>query len=128
MGRAFPSPSSTHPSNNKITTASTTTKIDTTIGAVTSAGNNNSNIPKCENCGQGRVFEFQLTPHAISELEAEDDEVGMEGMEWGTVVVGVCAGDCFRGGSEGDYIKGDRGEGEGKVTWLEEWVGVSWED
>ncbi|KAL8729862.1 MAG: hypothetical protein Q9181_004850 [Wetmoreana brouardii] len=72
-------------------------------------------MPACSNCGGKKVFEFQLTPHAISHLEAE--EVGLEGMEWGTVVVGVCERDCV-----------ERGVPEGKVWWVEEWVGVSWEE
>lgn len=41
----------------------------------------------------------------------------MEGMEWGTVVVGVCGGDCV-----GKDVR------EGKVGWVEEWVGVCWEE
>ncbi|KAL8923312.1 MAG: hypothetical protein Q9208_004712 [Pyrenodesmia sp. 3 TL-2023] len=72
-------------------------------------------VPACGNCGGKRVFEMQLTPHAISELEAEEE--GVEGMEWGTVVVGVCDGDCVEKGVE-----------EGKVGWVEEWVGASWEE
>ncbi|KAL8752856.1 MAG: hypothetical protein Q9184_005599, partial [Pyrenodesmia sp. 2 TL-2023] len=72
-------------------------------------------VPACGNCGGKRVFEMQLTPHAISELEKEEE--GVEGMEWGTVVVGVCDGDCVEKGVE-----------EGKVRWVEEWVGVSWEE
>lgn len=41
--------------------------------------------------GGERVFELQLIPHAITELEAED--VGLQAMQWGTVVlwVGLCA-------------------------------------
>ncbi|KAG7006135.1 hypothetical protein G7Y79_00016g041200 [Physcia stellaris] len=70
-------------------------------------------IPRCETCGGGRVFELQLVPQAIAELEVGDE--GMEGMEWGTVMLGVCAGDC------GDA----RGEG---WAWREEWVGVQWEE
>lgn len=68
-------------------------------------------IPRCESCRKERVFELQLTPHAIAELEAE--EVGLEGMEWGSVAVGVCAGDCSEGKGWG---------------WREEWVGVQWEE
>ncbi|KAL8999620.1 MAG: hypothetical protein Q9169_001580 [Polycauliona sp. 2 TL-2023] len=74
-----------------------------------------SRIPNCMNCGARRVFEFQLTPHAISELER--DEEGLEGMEWGTIVVGSCEKDCV-----------ERGVEDGKVGWVEEWVGVSWEE
>ncbi|KAL8858381.1 MAG: hypothetical protein Q9178_005062 [Gyalolechia marmorata] len=72
-------------------------------------------IPNCSNCGAKRVFEFQLTPHAISELEREEE--GLEGMEWGTIVVGSCEKDCV-----------ERGVEDGKVGWVEEWAGVSWEE
>jgi len=72
---------------------------------------NGSNMPSCQVCGTDRVFEVQLTPQLIVDLEKE--EVGFDGMEWGTVIVGVCGVDCDRGLSE-DY--------------LEEWVGVQWED
>ncbi|KAL8844434.1 MAG: hypothetical protein Q9176_001344 [Flavoplaca citrina] len=74
-----------------------------------------SRISNCMNCGARRVFEFQLTPHAISELER--DEEGLEGMEWGTIVVASCEKDCVEKGVE-----------DGKVGWVEEWAGVSWEE
>ena len=74
-------------------------------------------IPRCTNCGAQRVFEVQLTPHAIVELEAEDLELGMEGMEWGTVILGVCERDCQV-----------QGIGRGGVGYVEEWVGVQWEE
>lgn len=61
------------------------------------------------------MFELQLTPHAITELEV--DEMGMEGMEWGTVIVGVCGKDCVPNAT-----------GDGEVGYLEEWVGVQWEE
>jgi pre-rRNA-processing protein TSR4 len=72
-------------------------------------------VQRCGNCGKERVFECQLTPHAIMELER--DEMGVDGMEWGTIIVGVCGGDCVQ-----NYVK------EGEVAWVEEWVGVQWED
>ncbi|OMP84277.1 putative 20S rRNA accumulation protein 4 [Diplodia seriata] len=72
-------------------------------------------MPRCANCGAERVFEVQLTPQAIAELEAE--ELGLEGMEWGTVIVGVCAKDCAA-----------REAREGEVGYVEEWVGVQWEE
>lgn len=70
-------------------------------------------IPRCEHCGQKRVFELQLVPQAIAELEVE--EAGLEGMEWGTVILGVCGEDCG----------GQVGQGWG---WREEWLGVQWEE
>lgn len=75
-----------------------------------------SRMPTCENCGAKRVFEMQLTPHAITELEAEDLKIE-EGMEWGTLIVGVCERDC-----------GEKGVTEGEVGYVEEWVGCQWEE
>lgn len=74
-----------------------------------------SGMPRCPNCGASRVFELQLVPQAIAELEI--DEEGLEGMEWGTVILGVCERDCA-----------ERGVGAGDVGWVEEWVGVQWEE
>ena len=76
------------------------------------AGGSGIRVPACGRCGTGRVFELQLTPQAIAELEV--DEIGLEGMEWGSVVVGVCGADC--GGEPGN------------IVYAEEWVGVQWEE
>lgn len=72
-------------------------------------------MPRCKGCGGGRVFELQLTPHAITELESED--MSLEGMDWGTIILGVCSADCQARGVE-----------DGQVGYLEEWVGVQWEE
>jgi pre-rRNA-processing protein TSR4 len=96
VGEIFSKP---HSNSSKITTTQSTT----------------SKIPQCVNCGNARVFELQLTPHAILELEAE--EPGLEGMEWGTIIVGVCSKDCL-----------STGPGTGQVGYIEEWVGVQWEE
>ncbi|KAK0713203.1 programmed cell death protein 2 [Lasiosphaeria miniovina] len=72
-------------------------------------------IPRCTNCGAGRVFEVQLAPHTIEELEIEED--GLDGMDWGTVIVGVCENDCQ-----------ERGVAAGKAGYVEEWAGVQWEE
>ena len=83
---------------------------------VTTAGRaRDSAFSNCPNCSAERVFELQLTPQAISELEV--DETGLEGMEWGTVILGVCSEDCQAKGVE-----------IGKVGHLEEWIGVQWEE
>lgn len=74
-----------------------------------------SGMPRCGNCGAERVFEMQLTPYAIVELEAE--ELGLEGMEWGTVILGVCSKDCLA-----------RGTKLGEVGYVEEYAGVQWEE
>ncbi|KAL8817803.1 MAG: hypothetical protein Q9223_003431 [Gallowayella weberi] len=94
VGLAFPPP------------ANTTSSAKSTL---------ENRIPNCRNCGSRRVFELQLTPHAISELEREEE--GLEGMEWGTVVVGSCEKSC-----------GEKSVKDGAVGWVEEWVGVSWEE
>lgn len=72
-------------------------------------------IPPCENCRGERVFEVQLVPGAIAELESEED--GLEGMDWGTVIVGTCATDCV-----------PTGTADGEAGYLEEWAGVQWEE
>ncbi|KAL9125870.1 MAG: hypothetical protein Q9217_004983 [Psora testacea] len=81
----------------------------------TKAGGATSGIPSCPNCGKPRVFELQLVPQAIAKLEK--DESGLDGMEWGTIIMGVCTADC-----------GERSVGVGEWGWMEEWVGVQWEE
>ncbi|EXJ84979.1 hypothetical protein A1O3_05654 [Capronia epimyces CBS 606.96] len=70
-------------------------------------------IPRCERCGAQRVFELQLVPGLIYELEKDEAMDLEDGMEWGTVILGTCANNC--------------GE-PGTVTFQEEWVGVQWEE
>ena len=85
-------------------------------GAKVSVGSGGaSRIPRCGNCGGERIFEVQLTPHAITVLE--EQELSLEGMEWGTIIMGVCGKDCV-----------PRGVEEGSVGYAEEWVGVQWEE
>ncbi|KAI7550735.1 hypothetical protein KC331_g2996 [Hortaea werneckii] len=76
-----------------------------------------STIPTCANCGAKRVFELQLTPHAITELEAE--ELSVEGMDWGTILFASCSADCQQAGKK---------TADGEVGYVEEWVGVQWEE
>ena len=54
-----------------------------------------------------------MTPHAITELEAEN--MSLDGMDWGSIIVGTCTADCQ-----------DR-HGNG-TSYMEEWVGVQWEE
>ena len=70
-------------------------------------------IPRCESCGAQRVFELQLVPGLIYELEKDEAMDLDEGMEWGTVIVGTCAKNCVV---------------PGEITFREEWVGVQWEE
>lgn len=70
-------------------------------------------LPVCGNCGKReRCFEFQIMPTAISVLEGDD--VGFDGMEWGTIIVGSCL--CVPKSLDANG-----------VGWVEEWVGVQWE-
>ena len=86
----------------------------------TAGGQGSSKIPRCEYCGTERVFELQLVPHTISVLEDGREKLGLDvkedgGMEWGTIILGVCGKDC--------------GPKEVGVTgWREEWAGVQWEE
>lgn len=73
-------------------------------------------MPRCGICGGPRCFEVQLMPNAIAELESE--EPGTDGMEWGTVIVGVCKADCVPPSAAGSS----------DVGYAEEWAGVQWEE
>lgn len=84
-------------------------------GKVSVSSGGASRIPRCANCGAERVFEVQLTPHAITVLE--EQELSLEGMEWGTIIMGVCRQNCVLRGVE-----------QGAVGYVEEWVGVQWEE
>lgn len=72
-------------------------------------------LPPCRNCGAERVFELQLTPHAITELEADD--MSIDGMAWGTIIMAVCSKDC----KPSDVS-------DGEVGYVQEWLGVQWEE
>jgi len=85
------------------------------VGISVTSGGGTKGMARCTNCGGPRTFEVQLCPHAITELEA--DELSLEGMDWGTIIVGVCERDCQARGVE-----------EGQVGYLEEWAGVQWEE
>ncbi|KAJ2899069.1 PDCD2 C domain-containing protein [Zalerion maritima] len=78
-----------------------------------------SGVPRCGNCGGSRTFEVQLTPRAIAELEG--DNLSLDGMDWGTIVLAVCERDCLPRGVEAK-------EAEDQVEYLSEWVGVQWEE
>ncbi|KAH0606369.1 uncharacterized protein H6S33_004030 [Morchella sextelata] len=69
-------------------------------------------VPPCSACRKQRVFEFQLMPFAISMLER--DEAGLDGMEWGTIIVATCV--CV------PAVLDAQG-----VGYVEEWVGAQWE-
>lgn len=93
---------------------------DHAVGHVTTASAGSVGyLPRCEYCGSGRVFELQLVPHTISMLEEGREGVGLgegdAGMEWGTIILGVCGKDCAP-------------EKVGQVGWREEWAGVQWEE
>lgn len=70
-------------------------------------------IPQCEYCSAQRVFELQLVPGLIYELEKDEAMDLDDGMEWGTIIVGTCANNC--------------GE-PGAITFREEWAGVQLEE
>ncbi|OJD22611.1 hypothetical protein ACJ73_06035, partial [Blastomyces percursus] len=75
-------------SNHSPSAKSPHVKVSTGGGAGSPNG-----IPRCEYCGRERVFEVQLTPHAITVLEEGREGIGLgpnddTGMEWGTVILG----------------------------------------
>ncbi|KLU90963.1 hypothetical protein MAPG_09488 [Magnaporthiopsis poae ATCC 64411] len=55
---------------------------------------------------------------AIVDLEDGDEDADvLDGMDWGTIIVGVCSRDCQ-----------ERTVGDGEAGYLEEWAGVQWEE
>jgi pre-rRNA-processing protein TSR4 len=84
-------------------------------GKVSTVASDKLRIPTCTNCGAARVFEAQLMPHAITELE--EDEMSIDGMDWGTIILGVCSKDC----SAPEIAQRE-------VRYVEEWIGVQWEE
>ncbi|CCU82597.1 PDCD2/Programmed cell death protein 2 [Blumeria hordei DH14] len=73
-------------------------------------------IPRCALCKTERVFELQLTPQAIAELERGAYSID-DGMDWGTILIGVCRSNCI-----------PHGVPSGEVGYVEEWAGVQWEE
>ncbi|KAH3662432.1 hypothetical protein OGAPHI_005684 [Ogataea philodendri] len=64
-----------------------------------------------------RRFELQLMPKAIIDLEADSDDI-INGMEWGTIMVGTDAKDFVP-----EHLID-----ENHVGYVEEWCGVQWEE
>ncbi|GBF63436.1 20S rRNA accumulation protein [Trichophyton mentagrophytes] len=97
-----------------------TSQAQSNVKVQVSGSKGSSKIPRCETCGSERVFELQLVPHAIAMLEEGMEGIGLGpkddlGMEWGTIILSVCAADCAP-------------ETIGEAGWREEWVGVQWEE
>lgn len=95
-----------------------TTTQPATNAKITTSGKGSRGVPRCQNCGTGRVFELQLMPRAIAELEIDENAATLlaNGMEWGTIIMAVCEKDCS------PPLDDDR------VGYVEEWVGVQWEE
>ncbi len=94
---------------DQTTSAQSQASLNTMLSSTTAC------LPPCPSCRSRRVFEVQLMPHAIDLLEA--NELGLEGMDWGTIVVAVCEKDCQT-----------RWTRPGEASYLEEWAGVQWEE
>ncbi|KAG0250534.1 hypothetical protein BG011_008272 [Mortierella polycephala] len=103
-------------------------------------------IPKCPACKGPRGFEFQLMPNLLSLLDVTSkrylsveeqkslkDRKGAQmfdiGMEWGTILVYSCVGDCFEksltSGKENDD---ESGNANNRVRYFEEVALVQFED
>ena len=94
VGKLFPSSSHNEPFSGKVTTTRTT------AGSIPSGSMNGIStahrIPPCNNCSKPRTYELQLMPHAIDELEPDQDLSEEKGgvLEWGTLLLGTCSQDC----------------------------------
>lgn len=104
-------------------------------------------LPRCPNCTAPRVFEVQITPHAIAELEVDldldDDDSNRllleEGMEWSTVLLAVCQMDCCFpppppppppsiSSASSSSSPGPQEDTYYVTAYTEEWIGVQWEE
>ena len=54
---------------------------------------NENDIPNCENCGDKRVFEFQIMPQLLSVLKL-DKSMKEDSIDWGTLVIYTCEQSC----------------------------------
>ncbi|EFQ97512.1 hypothetical protein MGYG_00552 [Nannizzia gypsea CBS 118893] len=118
--RGMPLLYSTGDEVGKLFASENTGQAQANVKVQVSGSKGSSKIPRCETCGGERVFELQLVPHAIAMLEEGMEGIGLGpkddlGMEWGTVILGVCAANCAP-------------ETIGEAGWREEWVGVQWEE
>nr|CAG4646076.1 EOG090X0266 [Macrothrix elegans] len=57
--------------------------------------NKPTSIPNCEHCGSLRKLEFQIMPQMLNYLNL--DNVGDEGVDWGTLLIYVCENNCDDG-------------------------------
>lgn len=48
-------------------------------------------IPKCDECGQERQFEFQVMPQLINYLKLEDV---LHSVDWGILAIYTCKDSC----------------------------------
>ncbi|GMH62620.1 hypothetical protein TrST_g11274 [Triparma strigata] len=62
-------------------------------------------IPRCEECGGERKFEFQVMPQLLNYLEVDEEEkpvvnvvMSKSRFEWGTIAVFSCVGSCGKSG------------------------------
>jgi hypothetical protein len=62
-------------------------------------------IPKCEHCGASRVFELEIMPTVIFQLDVSNHVINEpnEGMDFGCVTVFTCINQC--GGSKDNKLK-----------------------
>lgn len=54
-------------------------------------------IPKCENCGSDRQFEFQIMPQLLSVL-------GEHSLDWGVLLVYTCKASCISDSYKKEYL------------------------
>jgi len=61
--------------------------------------------PPCSRCGAPRIFELQLLPTLLCEVRRRCPElVGDSDIEWGTVLVYTCSGDCCSDASCREFV------------------------
>nr|XP_046911423.1 programmed cell death protein 2-like [Dermatophagoides farinae]XP_046911424.1 programmed cell death protein 2-like [Dermatophagoides farinae] len=51
-----------------------------------------TDVPKCENCGSQRRFEFQIMPNLLNKIQLSKNDH----MDWGTLLVFTCSMNCIK--------------------------------
>ncbi|KAG0600346.1 hypothetical protein M758_11G026300 [Ceratodon purpureus] len=55
-------------------------------------------VPRCQNCGGSRMFEFQLLPQLLYYLGVQN-EADSDSLDWATIAVYTCAASCNKSDS-----------------------------
>jgi pre-rRNA-processing protein TSR4 len=64
---------------------------------------NEKKIPKCEQCGSRRIFEFQVNPQLLNYLKLDETKQISNSVDWAGIYVYTCAKSCQA--ANGSYVE-----------------------